>query len=157
MTVRVPFVGTSASDLAVRMSLNHAVLSPAFAWPATIGFLVFDAAVVAAFVGAAVGGLRAAAATLPAEGWAAHAETCRTMTKKAPAKGPRIEQRPWYLLIVYGATASSGGDRSTDEPYACGPGLTTFSSAWSDGCGLACYGWRTRIRPGGFDVRSRTG
>ena len=110
------FVWTFASALAGWMSLNHAVLSPAFAWPATIGFLVFDAAVVAAFVGAAVGGLRAAAATLPAEGWAAHAETCRTMRKKAPAKGPRIEQRPWYLLIVFGATALSGGDRSKDEP-----------------------------------------
>jgi len=77
--------------------------------------------VVAAFVGAAVGGLRAAAATLPAEGWAAHAETCRTMRKKAPAKGPRIEQRPWYLLIVFGATALSGGDRSKDEPSHAAP------------------------------------
>src|SRR2546426_11207609 len=98
------------------MFLNHAVLSPAFAWPVTIGFLVFDAAAVAAFVGAAVGGLRAAAATLPAEGWAAHAETCRTMRKKAPAKRPRIEQRPWYFLIVFGATAMPGVDRSNIEP-----------------------------------------
>ena len=96
--------------------MNHAELSPALAWPATIGFLVFDAALVAAFVGAAVGGLRAAAAILPGDGWAAHAETCRMTRKNAPAKGPRIEQRPWYLLIVFGATALSGGDRSKDEP-----------------------------------------